>query len=278
MIETRRTLLAALPAGAILSQLASIRRVLAQDDGIFEEQLQYSINIAMELANSVPMERDVSSFLDAAESSEVAQWQERDYEGRRALVLSEASRTALAQTSASLELSQEHLQQFVRPEFMETADEFAKRGVPLIPELQDIERLSTDRTPPNEVCSPAGEVFWDILVDSFELLDEKQLFLEAVIAISGGTRHVEQINGDISEGRWEQAVDALFDLLNFLLEGSVIIELARYFEDRLQNVGLARRFLLAVSKRLVLFVGTGYAIFALSLAVHRHWDRLVCED
>lgn len=250
---TRRTVLTVLPATMILSQFPSIRWVLAQDDEVFRRQLQVSRDIAAGLANSV---REVGGVLDPGRAMN---WQQRDYQGRNALAI------------ASLSLNQEQLHGYVRDEFRETADAMVQRGVRLVPAPRDVERLSTVRTTVGESCPSAGVVMWDILFDSLGLLEERHLFREAFNAINGASDRVERMNDSISRGRWERAVDAFFDLLEFLLKGGTIIQLSRVLDDR-----LARRFLWSVTIRLVPFVGTGYAITAFGLAVHRHWDRLFC--
>lgn len=249
----RRTVLAMLPASVLVSQLASIRWAVAQDEGAFREQLEVSSNIAIELSNDVRAVRGEINFIRALH------WQELDYQGRNALA------------TASLSLSQGQLYRYVQDEFRVTAETMIGRGVPLIPAPRDIVRLSTVRVPMAESCPPTAEVMWDILLDSLGLLDEREFFLEVVNAIDGASDHITRMNSSIAEGRRRQAIDAFFDLLEFLIDGSVIVVLAGMLGDR-----LGRKFLRSITIRLVPVVGTGYAIVALGLAIHRHWDRLVC--
>jgi hypothetical protein len=112
---------------------------------------------------------------------------------------------------------------------------------------------------------------WDILLDSLGFLDEREFFLKAVNAIDGASDHITRMNNAIVEGQQRKAIDAFFDLLEFLIDGSVIVVLARMLGGR-----LGRRFFRSATIRLVPIVGTGYAIAALGLAIHRHWDRLGC--
>lgn len=249
----RRTVLATLPASVVVSQLASIRWAVAQDDGKFREQLQVSRDIANRLANHV---REVRGEID---SGGAAEWQDLDYRGRNSLAI------------ASSGFSQSYLYQFVREDFRGAADAMIAREVPLVPASQDIVRLSTVRVHVSESCPPTGEVMWDILFDSLGLLDEREFFMEAVNAIDGASDHITRMNNAIVEGQQRRAIDAFFDLLEFLIDGSVIVALARMLGDR-----LSRRFLRSVTIRLVPILGTGYAIAALGLAIHRHWNRLVC--
>ncbi len=249
----RRTVLATLPASVLVSQLASIRWAVAQDEGRFREQLQVSRDIAIELANDVRAARGEIDFIGAS------RWQELDYQGRSALA------------TASLGLSQSQLYRYVQDEFRVTADTMIGRGVPLIPAPQDIVRLSTVRVPMAESCPPTADVMWDILLDALGLLDEREFFLEVVNAIDGASDHITRMNRSMFEGGRRQAIDAFFDLLEFLMDGSVIVVLEGMLGDR-----LGRKFLRSVTIRLVPVVGTGYAIVALGLAIHRHWDRLVC--
>ncbi len=261
-------MLAAVPAGAVWSQLGWIRRALAQGEGAFREQLQESRDIAGELANYV---REVEARVDDTNAAELrardyrvddingAELRERDYRGRHDLA------------SAASDLSQEQLHAHVREDFVQVADAMVVRAVPLIPPPRDIVRVSTLRLPVGDSCPPVGEVMWDILFDALGLLDEREFFMEALRAVSGTTERVERINDSLNEGRWEEAIDGFFDLREFLLDGGTIILLVRMLEER-----LARRFLRAVAFRLVPFVGTGYAIVAFGLAVHRHRDRLFC--
>lgn len=249
----RRTVLATLPASVLVSQLASIRWAVAQDEETFREQLQISRNIAIELANDVRAAHGEIDFITASH------WQELDYQGRNALAI------------ASLSLNQNQLYRYIQDEFRVTAETMIGRGVPLIPAPRDIVRLSTVRVPMVESCPPTAEVMWDILLDSLGLLDEREFFLQVVNAIDGASEHITRMNSSIVEGRRRQAIDAFFDLLEFLIDGSVIVVLAGMLGDR-----LGRKFLRSVTIRLVPVVGTGYAVVALGLAIHRHWDRLVC--
>ena len=251
---TRRTVLAALPASAMLSQFGLIRRALAQDEGAFREQLQASRDIAVRLANRV---REVPGRIDSEVATDL---RELDYQGRYGLA------------SAASGLSQGQLREYVQEEFQQAADTMVMRAVPLIPAIRDIVRVPTLRTPVDESCPPTSDVMWDILFDALGLLEEREFFMEALRAISGTSEHFERIDNSLNEDQWERAVDGFFDLLEFLLEGGTVIVLAQMLDER-----LARRFLRAVAIRLVPFVGTGYAIGAFGLAVHRHWDRLFCS-
>lgn len=59
---TRRTVLAAVPASAVSSRPGLIRRALAQDERVFNEQLQASRDISLTLANHV---REVRGRVDS---------------------------------------------------------------------------------------------------------------------------------------------------------------------------------------------------------------------
>lgn len=249
----RRTVLAALPASVVMSQIASIRWAVAQDDGEFRQQIQDSRDIAIWLANRV---REVRGETD---SGEAAEWQDLDYRGRNTLAV------------ASVGLSQRQLYQYVREDYRGTADAMIERGIPLIPAPRDIARLSTVRVPVEQRCPSTVEVMWDILLDSLGFLDEREFLLGALNALDGAAVHITRMNVSIVEGRRGQAIDAFFDLLEFLIDGSVVVVLARMLGDR-----LGIRFFRAIAIRLVPIFGTGYAIAALGLAIHRHWDRLVC--
>ena len=251
---TRRAVVTAVPASAVWFQLGWIRGALAQDEGAFTEQLQVSRDIAAGLADHA---REVGAQVDAAAAAVL---QERDYRGRSGLA------------SAASDLSQEQLRKHVPEDFEQVADAMMEREVLLIPALGDIVRVSTLRTPAGDSCPPVSEVMWDILFDALGLLEEREFFMEALRAVSGTTERVERINDSLNEGRLEQAVVGFIDLLEFLLEGGTVILLARMLGER-----LARRFLRTVAFMLVPFAGTGYAIGAFSLAMHRHWDRLFCS-
>ena len=250
---TRRAVLAALPAGAALCQLGPIRGALAQDEGAFKEQLQKSKDIAMNLADWV---REIGGRV---ESDRAATIQDLDYRGRHDLA------------NVASGMSQRQLHGHVREGFEEAADTMVDWEVSLIPAPGDIVRIATLRTPEGDRCPPVGEVMWDILFDALGLLEEREFFMAALHAVSGTTERVERIEDSLNQGRWDDAVDGFFDLLEFLLEGGTVIVLARTLDER-----LAKPFLRAVSIRLVPFVGTGYAIGAFGLAVHRHWNRLFC--
>ncbi|MDE0005392.1 MAG: hypothetical protein OXQ29_22095 [Rhodospirillaceae bacterium] len=146
------------------------------------------------------------------------------------------------------------------------------RSVPLIPAPQAIVPLSTVRTPVADRCPPADEVMWDILLDSLGLLDERRFLRATLNAINGVPERVERINGSIRSGQWDQGIDAVVELLEFLLDGGAIVILLSELGER-----LGRRFLRSIAFRLIPFVGTGYAIAAFALAFHRHRDRLFCR-
>lgn len=273
----RRTVLAALPAGAILSQLGPIRRALAQDEGAFKRQLQASRDIATELADRAwkvpggvdsqrvavlhalhhrPAQAGDSDLLSSRGPKEL---QRLDYRGRRDLA------------NAASGLSQTQLREHVRQEFSQAANTMVERAVPLIPPAQDIEQVSTFSEAVGDSCPPAGDVMWDILFDALGLLDEREFFMAALHAVSGTSERVEMINDSLNEDSWGRALDGIFELLEFLLEGGTVRTLAQVLDER-----LAKRFLQEMATRLVPFVGTGYAIAAFGLAVHRHLDRLLC--
>lgn len=251
---TRRTVLSAVPAFALLSPPGLIRRALAQDVGAFAEQLNASRDIAINLDDRV---REVRGRVDAEMASVL---QELDYRGRYGLA------------TAASGLDQSQLRENVREEFGQAADMMRAQAVPLIPTPESIIRISTLRTPGGDSCPSVGTVVWDILFDALGLLEEREFFMAALNAVDGTTQRVERISVALNEDQWEQAVDGFFDLLEFLFEGGTVIMLARMLDER-----RARRFLRAVAIRLVPFFGTGYAIAAFGMAVHRHWNRLFCS-
>ncbi len=210
-------------------------------------------DIAIELANGVRGARGRIG------SSGALEWQALDYRGRK------------APATASLDLSQDQLYQYVQEEFRGTAETMIAQGVPLIPAPRDVVPISIVREPVDASCPPTDEVMWDILFDSLGLLDEREFFFEAANAIDGTTDYTTRMSNSMGEDQRQQAIDALFDLLEFLLHGGTIAVLARMAGDR-----LGKRFLRKLTIPLIPLVGTGYATAALGLAIHRHWDRLVC--
>ena len=255
---TRRTVLGALPASFLLSQLPWLRWALAQDQQPFERQLERSQHIANGLAKTV---RATRKEFDPAKAAGL---QEQDYQGRSNVA------------KASLSLSQEQLSKYVRHEYRGTAKQMVERGIRLVPKPAQIVRLPNVGMSVDDPCSPRSEVIWDILLDSLGLLDERAFFKEAMNAIiltdGNYINIINRIDNAIRENRMDQAIDGCVNLLEFLLKGGVIVKLAQMLEDRLAN-----RLLKVISVRLVPFVGTGYAIFALGLAVRRHWNRLFCQ-
>lgn len=251
---SRRTVLGALPVSLLSSQLVCLRWALAQDQPAFGRQLEGSQRIAYRLAEAV---RATRGELDPEGA---ARLQEQDYRGRSGLA------------NSSLSLSQEQLHEYVQHEYRGTANQMVERGIRLVPEPPQIRRISTVRTSVDEPCPPRSEVIWDILLDSLGLFDERTLFMAAVNAVYADRDYINRIHNAMRENRVDQAIDGLFDLLEFLLTGGVIVELAQRLSER-----LAYKLLRAISVRLVPFVGTGYAISALGLAVHRHRNRLFCQ-
>lgn len=252
---TRRVLLTGLPSGVMLSELGPIRWALAQDGGAFRRELQASTAIANSLANEVRQVRgDIAP-------TRAETWQGRDYQGRRRLATN------------AVGFSQVQLKAYVPGELLATADAMVERSVPLIPEPREIIPLSTARMSVGDNCPPAGEVMWDILFDSLGLLDERQFLRAFLNEINGVPERVGRINDSIRAGRWERGIDAVVELLEFLLDGGAIVVLLRELGER-----LGRRFLRSIALRLVPFVGTGYAIVAFGLAFHRHRDRLFCDS
>lgn len=115
------------------------------------------------------------------------------------------------------------------------------------------------------------EVCWDILLDSLDLLEEKELFKEAIRAVEGMDDRLSDIETAVDESDWDRAVDGLFNLLEFLFERAIVARLVENLGEK-----VAFKFLKAVSLRLIPFVGYGYAIAALGLSVRRHWASLTC--
>lgn len=250
----RRTVIGALPAAALLAMGRLVPQARAQDAADFAEALAYSRDVAAGLAE------DVRSANYPIDDERAREWQERDFKGR----------SIVAETA--VELGEDVLLEYVEDDYRAVAEEMVARGVPLVPAPEEVVPIPTEAAAVEPECPDRMSVAWDILLDSMDLLEERDAVVAAIQALDQSGEHVRAIDKALEAGDLDRVVDALFSLLEFLMEGGVLQKLAETLGKR-----VSAKLLKQVALRLVPFVGTGYALCALGLACHRHWDRLTCD-
>jgi len=258
---SRRALLASLSCYASLSADPRLLRALAQDLGNFDEELSASRDISSKLAAEV-LEAEYPIGDEIAFS-----WRDLDFDGRLRVASAAAG---LASAGAALETGQ--LLERALGDRRELAQTIAERGVALIPSPDEVVELSTEKAGVESECPSKVDVAWDIVLDSMDLLDEKELFKEAFRRVEGSEDAISRLESAIESADTDRIIDALFSLLDFILNNGTIYALIELAGER-----VAGKFLKALTLRLLPFVGTGYALTALGLALYRHWDRLFCD-
>lgn len=251
LIWERRSFLTSSVSVASTLLLLPFSRASAQELDFLRAEISLSRGIAAGLRAGIvqaqfPISDDLSVFFSNA-----------DYRGR------------LRITDAAGEVDEEVLAGLMDEKWRDSETAFRESGVNLIP--RKIEEIKTDAESIDDKCQSKIDVCWDIVLDSLGLLDQKEFIKEAIYQISGGRESINNLNDAINSGDTDKVVDGIFNFGEFILDNGTIYALIELANARLRN-----RILQAISRRLLPFVGTGYAIVALGLAVRRHWGRLVC--
>lgn len=136
------------------------------------------------------------------------------------------------------------------------------RRIPI--QRQDVEKTGC---PPDK-----GDVVIEVLLDSLDLLDEKEIYKEVLRKFKGFQEDVSEISKAMKNGKADVVIEGIFNLFTEYFVNKKFIQFA------LESIPIAsrNRLLARLALRFVPYVGWIYVSVSLGLAVHRHWKRLTC--
>lgn len=250
----RRDMLTFMLFGAMLTRFTLCKKGYAQDYGELDRALLTSRSIANIGTRLRPAEFPMSD-------SQAFFWQKLDFDGR--LILAQAS----------VNVASDVLGTYAFRSHFATWNAMEQANVPLLPRPMEVVIIPTEPEYRGS-CPNLIDAVWETLLDSLDLLEEAKIISSVIKSIESDAevkKNLDALDSAVQEPNIDRLVTGLYNLAALILQEQVLTIIIERLPD-----AIALKFLKSISTRLIPFVGPGYALIALGLAIHRNWRNLTC--
>lgn len=195
------------------------------------------------------------------------------------------ARLILAETARARWKNVDEAREYLQRDNAHLFDIFREQKVRIMPHPEEIEQIDISgiEVVPNSGfsmvqaagkgdCPGKMEVTLDVIFEAMGLVEITSLLFEVIEEMSDLKNKAGEVEGAFSNMNIREIMEALVGFVGFLLERGVIEK----FLDGLSRK-TRRKFLKVISARMIPFVGPALMAAGIVVAVHKHWDRIICN-